>query len=103
MERCPICRARLHAQSPCPRCGSDLSLPLQIAHRARLLEQDAVARLAAGEMDRVEAALLEASSLQSTPLARVLLGFVREHRKSCSAQRMTDQAVGAGLTSDQGA
>ncbi len=80
MERCPICRARLHGQWLCPRCGSDLSLPMKIEQRVRFLEKDAVLRIAGGEMEQAEQVLNEAFVLQSTPLVRVLLRFVRENR-----------------------
>jgi hypothetical protein len=80
MQRCPICRARLNGQSLCPRCGSDLSLPLKIQQRVQRLERDAVKRIAADEPARAEALLVEALRLQPTALARVLLGFVREQR-----------------------
>jgi hypothetical protein len=80
MERCPVCRARLRGEWLCPRCGSDLSLPVKIAQRVRQLEQRAVMRLAVGDKERAEAALLEASRLQSTQLARALLRFLQEHQ-----------------------
>jgi hypothetical protein len=80
MQRCPICRARLRGESLCPRCGSDLSLPVRTEQRAQRLEQDAVRRLAAGEPERAESLLVEALSLRATPLGRVLLRFLRDHR-----------------------
>ena len=80
MERCPICRARLNGKWLCPRCGSDLSLLLKIERRVRLLEKNAVIRVAAGEMEQAEQVLDEALRLKPTPLARVLLRFVRENQ-----------------------
>jgi hypothetical protein len=80
MERCPICRARLNGQWLCPRCGSDLSLPLKIEQRVQLLEKNAVIRVAAGEMEQAEQVLDEALRLKPTPLVRVLLRFVRENQ-----------------------
>jgi len=79
MERCPICRARLKGEWLCPRCGSDLSLPLKIEQRVRLLEQDAVMRVAKGEMEQAEQVLDKALRMKSNPLLRALLRFVREN------------------------
>ncbi len=79
MERCPICRARLKGEWLCPRCGTDLSLPLKIEQQVQLLEQNAVLRVAKGEMEQAEQDLYKALRLKSTPLAQVLLRFVREN------------------------
>jgi len=78
MERCPNCRARLKDACRCPRCGTDLSLPLKIEQRARSLEQTAVMQLARGEMEQAERALDKALRLKPSPLARALLRFVHE-------------------------
>lgn len=80
MERCPVCRARLKGEWLCPRCGSDLSLPLKIEQRVQLLEQTAVMRVANGEMEQAEQVLDTALRLKPSPLARVLLGLVRENQ-----------------------
>ncbi len=80
MERCPICRARLKGEWLCPRCGSDLSLPLKIEQRVRLLEQDAVMRVAKGEMEQAEQVLDKALRMKPNPLLRALLRFVRENQ-----------------------
>ncbi len=80
MDRCPICRARLKGEWLCPRCGSDLSLPLKIEQRVRLLEQDAVMRVAKGEMEQAEQVLNRVLRLKPTPLMRMLLRFVRENQ-----------------------
>jgi predicted amidophosphoribosyltransferase len=82
MQRCPICRARLRGESLCPRCGTDLSLPVEIEQRAQRLEQEAVRRLAAGQLQGAESRLVEALGLCATPLGRLLLRFVRDHRRS---------------------
>jgi len=79
MERCPICRARLNGKWLCPRCGSDLSLLLKIEQRVQLLEQNAVMRVAKGEMEQAERVLDKALGLKPTPLARLLLRFVLEN------------------------
>jgi uncharacterized Zn finger protein (UPF0148 family) len=79
MERCPICRARLKGEWLCPRCGTDLSLPLKIEQQVQLLEQNAVLRVAKGEMEQAEQDLYKASKLKSTPLVQVLLRFVRKN------------------------
>jgi tRNA(Ile2) C34 agmatinyltransferase TiaS len=80
MERCPICRARLKGEWRCPRCGADLSLPLKIEQRAQSLEQDAVMRLAKGEMEQAHQVLNKALRLKPSPLIRVLLRFVHENQ-----------------------
>ncbi len=78
MERCPICRARLRGAGVCPRCGADLALALAAEYRAQVLERAAVDCIARGDRPRAEQVLEEALRLRSTPLARALLGFVRE-------------------------
>ncbi|MEN8167433.1 MAG: hypothetical protein ABFR65_08160 [Pseudomonadota bacterium] len=57
-----------------------MSLPLKIEQRVRLLEKNAVIRVAAGEMEQAEQLLDEALRLKPTPLVRVLLRFVREYQ-----------------------
>jgi len=79
MERCPVCRARLKGEWLCPRCGSDWSLPLKIEQQVRLLEQNAVMRVAKGEMEQAEQVLDKALRMKSNPLLRALLRFVREN------------------------
>jgi len=76
MERCPNCRARLQDAWRCPRCGTDLSLPLKIEQRVRSLEKKAVTQLASGDLSQAERALHKALRLKSSPLARALLRFV---------------------------
>lgn len=80
MERCPVCRARLKGEWLCPRCGSDWSLSLKIEQQVRLLEQNAVMRVAKGEMEQAEQVLDKALRLKTSPLVRVLLRLVRENR-----------------------
>jgi len=80
MERCPVCRARLKGEWLCLRCGSDLSLPLKIEQRVRLLEQHAVMRIAEGEMDQAEQILDKALRLKASLLGQMLLRFVRENQ-----------------------
>jgi len=79
MERCPNCRARLKDAWRCPRCGTDLSLPLKIERRVRSLEKKAVIRLVSGDLAQAERVLDEALGLKPSPLARALLRFVREN------------------------
>ena len=80
MERCPICRARLRGESLCPRCGSDLSLPLRITQQVQRLERNAVMQMAAGEMEQAENLLGEALKSKPTLFGRVLLKFMRAQR-----------------------
>jgi len=46
----------------------------------RLLEQNAVMRVAKGEMEQAEQVLDKALRLKTSPLVRVLLRLVRENR-----------------------
>lgn len=78
MERCPVCRARLRDEVVCPRCGTDLRLSLATERQAQTLEQSAVDWFARGDLRRAEQVLEDALRLRSTPLARLLLGFIRE-------------------------
>lgn len=76
MERCPVCRSRLRGANLCGRCGTDLALPLAIAAKAEHALARAVRCIADGEVDAARVHVREAQSLQRTPLARALWGFV---------------------------
>ncbi len=76
LSRCPICRARLLENPICPRCGSDLSLPLQIALDAKHLERVAVAHLLSGEWALAKSRLVAVQRLHGSEISRQLLAFV---------------------------
>ncbi len=76
LTRCPICRARLLENPICPRCGSDLSLPLQIALDAKHLERLAIAHLLRGEWALAKSRLVAMQRLRSSKISRQLLAFV---------------------------
>ena len=75
MERCPACRARLKGVAICGRCGCDLTIPMHIESKAKLLEQKAVAALSRGELAEARADLERARQLQASPMQQVLLRF----------------------------
>jgi len=77
MERCPNCQARLREEPVCPRCRSELAMPIEIEAQAVAAIRRAVAQLAVGD-DAQAARALEASlRLKRDPLALRLLGFLR--------------------------
>ena len=75
MERCPVCNARVKADSACYRCGTDLSELLSIQAQAAVLEQQAVARLSAGDPAGAYQALSQALALERNPSRLALLEF----------------------------
>ena len=76
MSHCSNCRARLHENTICPRCGTDLSLPLQIVQEAKDLERLAVAYSLDREWSRAKAALVRVQRLYRSDFSRQLLAFV---------------------------
>lgn len=78
MDRCPICKARLKDATICPRCSTDLTLPVQIARQADWLQKRAVAALAEGHLKRARQRVKQVIFLKPTPLARTLLKFIRQ-------------------------
>lgn len=77
MERCPICKARLKDALLCPRCGADLTMPLEIEARAESLQQQVVTLLANGELPGARRLAEQLLTLKRTPLARILRGFIQ--------------------------
>lgn len=78
IDRCPICKARLKDATTCPRCSTDLTLPIQIARQADWFQKRAITALAEGHLKRASRRVKQVISLKSTPLAQVLLKFIRQ-------------------------
>ena len=74
--RCPTCRAPWREATTCPRCGSDLSPVMRVAHRAWELREAARRALAAGDRAADALALAQvAHRLHGTPRAERLLAL----------------------------
>lgn len=74
--RCPTCRAPWREATTCPRCGSDLSPVMRVAHRAWELREAARRALAAGDRAADALALARvAHRLHATPRAERLLAL----------------------------
>lgn len=76
MERCPTCRARLREASVCPRCRTDLSLPLAAEARSAQCLRHALAHLLQGDRAAARSALEEALRYKREPLILSLQGFL---------------------------
>jgi predicted amidophosphoribosyltransferase len=80
MERCTICKARLkESETICPRCGADLSIPLNIEEQAEYFCHEGIMHLGAGDFDDAVQAIEYSLHLKRDPLAEAVLGFIR-HR-----------------------
>lgn len=78
MERCPVCKVRLKADTLiCPRCGSDLSMLQRIENQAESLCSQAVARLEAGNLSGAMHAVELSIDLKPVLLAQALRGFIQ--------------------------
>lgn len=78
MERCPVCNARLKPDtSICPRCSTDLAIPLSIEHQAEYWCYQSLMRLGANHLGDAVAALEKSIQLKREPLALALQGFIR--------------------------
>lgn len=80
MERCPVCRARLKQTPECRRCGSDLTLPLEICHQAGSLFTQSVKRFQQGNLQGALEAIELAIQLKHQSLFVAWRGFVK---RSC--------------------
>jgi len=75
MERCPTCRARLRETQICPRCRTDLRLPLAAEARSALHLRRAVGSLLRGDRDAARTELNQSLHYKREPLALYLQGF----------------------------
>jgi hypothetical protein len=73
MDRCPLCRARLHGAATCRRCRAELGTAQRVAGEAAALLGAAMHRLAHGEVAAATPLLRRAAALHATPEARALL------------------------------
>ncbi len=76
LVRCPNCRARLSANTSCPRCGTDLSLPWQIAQQVSDLQRVAVGHILSAQWSLANSALVRAQRLHRSEFSKALLAFV---------------------------
>jgi predicted amidophosphoribosyltransferase len=78
MERCPVCNARLKPDTPiCPRCSTDLAIPLNIERQAESWCYQSLMLLGADHLGDANEALEKSVQLKSDPLALALRGFIR--------------------------
>lgn len=78
MERCPLCRARLREEALCPRCGADLSVPLEVERNALQAARRAMVSLAAGDLEIATGHAEMAAWLHGTAFHLGLYGFLRQ-------------------------
>ncbi len=76
MERCPLCKARLRAQTTCNRCEADLSLLQAIESDADQQAVRAVHSLLAGEKEVASRQASAARDLHGTTFHHALSGFI---------------------------
>ncbi len=77
MERCPICKARLKAETQkCPRCSSDLSLLFEIEQQANDLLFQALEEAEQGALEEAVHSVEQSISLKNNPLSVALLGML---------------------------
>ena len=76
MERCPLCKARLRAETICNRCEADLSLLQAIESEAERLAALATRNMLAGEIEVASSQASVACDLHATPFHRALSGFI---------------------------
>jgi hypothetical protein len=76
MERCPICKARLKTGTTCPRCGADISIPLNIEQQSEILLKNALKQLETGNFSSAKLAVEQSIKLKAEPLGLALRGFI---------------------------
>ncbi len=76
MERCPICKARLKKDTTCPRCGADISIPLNIEQESEILLNNALKQLETGNISAAKQAVEQSLNLKTEPLGLALRGFI---------------------------
>jgi len=77
MERCPICRARLTEISVCPRCTTDLSLPLIAEQQAESLCFKSLMLLENGQLNEAIEVIEQSIQFKNDPLTLQLRGFFK--------------------------
>ncbi len=82
MEHCPTCRARLKAASVCPRCGTEISLLLEIITQAEISQKQAVISLFQGDLAAAQSAISYAVTLKQEPLTLILQSFILHCRET---------------------
>jgi hypothetical protein len=88
MERCPVCNARFKDELICYRCGTDLSILVNLESQATALERRAVTLCSAGKLIEARRAAARALELQRGPLARVLLEFLTREIVAAESTRL---------------
>lgn len=76
MERCPVCQARLRGEAVCGRCQADLGRALAAEDWARAKLREAVAHLAADDLDAARRAVEASLAFKRDPLAARLREFL---------------------------
>ncbi len=77
MQRCPICKARIKANSICNRCGTDLSKLLTIESQAANLCNQAIKLLATNQLNQAQKLVEQSLQLKNTQIALTLHGFIQ--------------------------
>jgi hypothetical protein len=76
MEQCPTCRARLKEASVCPRCGTEVSLLLELLVQAELWQKQAMLSLYQGDLPAAHSAILYALNLRQEPFTLMIQNFI---------------------------
>jgi len=77
MERCPVCKARLKADTDiCPRCRTELSMLLCIENKAKNCFYQALARFESDDLSGATRAVEQSLDLKREPLTLALQGFI---------------------------
>ncbi|OAD22375.1 hypothetical protein THIOM_001822 [Candidatus Thiomargarita nelsonii] len=77
MERCPVCKARLKADTDiCPRCSTELSMLLSIENQAKNFFYQAIDRFESGDLSGATRVVEQSLELKREPLTLALQGFI---------------------------
>ncbi|KHD07197.1 hypothetical protein PN36_09780 [Candidatus Thiomargarita nelsonii] len=81
MERCPVCKARLKADTDnCSRCSTDLSMLLCIENQAKNFFYHALARFESDDLSAATRAVEQSLDLKREPLTLALQGFIASRK-----------------------
>ncbi|MBF0137564.1 MAG: hypothetical protein HQL65_15110 [Magnetococcales bacterium] len=82
VERCPICRGTLGETGQCQRCGADLAPVFQARKQGRILLQQAVVCMVAGDDQKALELLRRAALWHRQPLIDRLLSLLENRAQT---------------------
>jgi len=92
MERCPICRGRLDAETQCRRCGADLTLASQTQAEAESLTSQAIKQMLDDNFVQSKHFLEQSLALEHNSFNHQLLKFVHQCINSNSPAHISENA-----------